>query len=186
VHCFLCEVGFQTRCHLAYPFTWKKKLGVAAHFREKICKKQMRQNLGKEKQKSTCFGIFFTKSAYFQVINFIPVEVSTLCIHSYLPCKSTNPDLESWVGTTRGMQNEENARRLYCWGDYVIRSNAAALERALTPIWLMPITYRSAEAPTKINLKQYWPISFRISMRPPPYNEVILHDWLFPGDFSML
>jgi hypothetical protein len=159
---------------------------VVAHFREKICKKQMRQNLGKEKQKSTCFGIFFTKSAYFQVINFIPVEVSTLCIHSYLPCKSTNPDLESWVGTTRGMQNEENARRLYCWGDYVIRSNAAALERALTPIWLMPITYRSAEAPTKINLKQYWPISFRISMRPPPYNEVILHDWLFPGDFSML
>jgi hypothetical protein len=26
VRCNLCEVGFQTRYHLAYPFIWKKKV----------------------------------------------------------------------------------------------------------------------------------------------------------------
>jgi hypothetical protein len=54
----------------------KKKLGVVAHFREEMCKNHMRQNVGKEKQKSTCFGIFYNV----QVMNFIPVKVSTLYI----------------------------------------------------------------------------------------------------------
>jgi hypothetical protein len=30
-------------------------------------------NVGKEKQKSTCFGIFY-KTAYVQVMNYIPVK----------------------------------------------------------------------------------------------------------------
>jgi septal ring factor EnvC (AmiA/AmiB activator) len=30
-------------------------------FREQICKNHIRQNLGRKKQKSTCFGIFYTK-----------------------------------------------------------------------------------------------------------------------------
>jgi hypothetical protein len=34
--------------------------------------------VGKEKYKSTCFGIFFTKIAHHQVMNFIPAKVSTL------------------------------------------------------------------------------------------------------------
>jgi hypothetical protein len=47
---------------LAYPSVKKKKkLGVVASFREQICKNYMRQNVGKEKQKSTCFGIFLQK-----------------------------------------------------------------------------------------------------------------------------
>jgi hypothetical protein len=37
----------------------KKKLGMVAHFWEEICKNHIRQNVGKEKQKSTCFGIFY-------------------------------------------------------------------------------------------------------------------------------
>jgi hypothetical protein len=37
----------------------------------------MRQNVGKEKHKSTCFGIFY-KNRHVQVMNFIPVKVSTL------------------------------------------------------------------------------------------------------------
>jgi hypothetical protein len=44
---------------LGEPFYLKKKLGVVAHFQEEICKNHMRQNVGKEKQKSNCFGIFY-------------------------------------------------------------------------------------------------------------------------------
>jgi hypothetical protein len=33
-----------------------------ASFREQICKNHMRQNMGREKQKSSCFGIFLQKS----------------------------------------------------------------------------------------------------------------------------
>jgi hypothetical protein len=68
VRCIPCEVAFQTRCHLVYPLHLKKKLGVVAHFREEICKNHMHQNVGTEKQ----------KSPYVQVVNFIPVKVSTL------------------------------------------------------------------------------------------------------------
>jgi hypothetical protein len=44
----------------------------------------MRQNVGKEKQKSTCFGILFTKITYVQVMNFIPVKVATLYLHVFI------------------------------------------------------------------------------------------------------
>jgi hypothetical protein len=37
------------------------KLGVIVSFREQICKNHIRQNLGRKKQKSTCFGIFYSK-----------------------------------------------------------------------------------------------------------------------------
>jgi hypothetical protein len=47
---------------LAYPSIWKKKLGVVAHFRAEICKNHRGRNVGKEKQKSTCFGIFLQNS----------------------------------------------------------------------------------------------------------------------------
>jgi uncharacterized protein YfaT (DUF1175 family) len=73
VCCIPWEVAFQTRCHLAYP----KKLGVVAHVREHICKNDMCQNVGKEKQ-IDLFRNFFTKIAYVQVMNFIPVKVFTL------------------------------------------------------------------------------------------------------------
>jgi hypothetical protein len=55
---------------------------VVASFREQICKNQMRQNVGKEKQKSTCFGIL-SNITYVQVMNFIPVKVSTLYMKFY-------------------------------------------------------------------------------------------------------
>jgi hypothetical protein len=54
---------------------------VVANFRKQIRKNHIRQNVGKEKQKSTCFGIF-TKITSGQVMNFIPVTVSTLYIKS--------------------------------------------------------------------------------------------------------
>jgi hypothetical protein len=63
---------------LGIPFHLKKKLGVVASFREQIYKNHMRQNVGKEKQKSTCFGIFYKNHLEVQVMNFIPVKVSTL------------------------------------------------------------------------------------------------------------
>jgi hypothetical protein len=44
-------------------------LGVFAHFRERMCRGHMRQNVGK---------VFFTGVACFRVMNFIPVGVSTL------------------------------------------------------------------------------------------------------------
>jgi hypothetical protein len=49
-----------------------------------FCKNHVRQNVGKEKQKSTCFGIFY-KNRPCQVMNFIPVKVSTLyrVIHGF-------------------------------------------------------------------------------------------------------
>jgi hypothetical protein len=57
-------------------------LGVVAQFREQIRKNHMRQNVGKKK--STCFGIFYKKIALFQVMNFIPVTVSTLYVRDLL------------------------------------------------------------------------------------------------------
>jgi hypothetical protein len=54
---------------LGIPFHLKKEsLGVVAHFREEICKNHMHQNVNKEKQKSTCFGIFYKN---YEVMNFI-------------------------------------------------------------------------------------------------------------------
>jgi hypothetical protein len=41
------------------PFERKKNLGLVANFWEQIWKNLIRQNVGKEKQKSTCFGIFY-------------------------------------------------------------------------------------------------------------------------------
>jgi hypothetical protein len=54
VGCIPCEVAPQTRRHLAYHiFTFEKnKLKVVAHFLQQTCKNRMRQNVGKEKQKS--------------------------------------------------------------------------------------------------------------------------------------
>jgi hypothetical protein len=51
-------VAFQTRCQLTYPYIWKK-LEVFVHFRDKINKNPMRQNVDKEKQELTGFGIFY-------------------------------------------------------------------------------------------------------------------------------
>jgi hypothetical protein len=42
---------------------------MVARFRERMCKGHMRQNVGK---------VFFTRVAYFRVMNFIPVKISTL------------------------------------------------------------------------------------------------------------
>jgi hypothetical protein len=44
---------------LGIPFHLKKKVRGVANFREQICRNPIRRNVGKEKQKSTCFGIFY-------------------------------------------------------------------------------------------------------------------------------
>jgi hypothetical protein len=59
------------------PFE-KKKLGVVANFWEQIRKNHIRQNVGKEKTKNPPVSGFFTKITNVQVMNFIPVKVSTL------------------------------------------------------------------------------------------------------------
>jgi hypothetical protein len=46
---------------LGIPFHLKKKVRGVANFREPICKNHIGQNVGKEKQKSTFFGIFYKK-----------------------------------------------------------------------------------------------------------------------------
>jgi hypothetical protein len=51
--------GLSNKVSLGIPFYLKKKLGVVAHFLEEMCKNHMRQNVSKEKQKSTYFGIFY-------------------------------------------------------------------------------------------------------------------------------
>jgi hypothetical protein len=78
VRCIPCEVAFQPRSHLAYPYIGKKQLEVIAQFQEHINKNHMRQNVGKGKQNMTSFGIFFTKIVYVQVGHFIPVKFSIL------------------------------------------------------------------------------------------------------------
>jgi hypothetical protein len=46
---------------LGIPFHLKKKVRGGFALPGEDMQKQMRQNLGKEKQKSTCFGIFLQK-----------------------------------------------------------------------------------------------------------------------------
>jgi hypothetical protein len=55
---------------------------VVAQFREQTCKNHTRQNAGKKK--STCFGTPHKKIALFQVMNPIPVTVSTLYVRDLL------------------------------------------------------------------------------------------------------
>jgi hypothetical protein len=50
---------------------------LVAHFPEDICKNHMHQNVDKENKNRPVSG-FFIKIAYVQVMNFIPVKVSTL------------------------------------------------------------------------------------------------------------
>jgi hypothetical protein len=57
VRCISCKVGFQTRCQ---------------------------PKVGKEKQKSTCYGIFY------KIMNFIPFKVSTLYDVKHLPWSATS------------------------------------------------------------------------------------------------
>jgi hypothetical protein len=68
---------------LAYPSIKKKKLGVVANFWKPIRKNHIRQNAGKENKNRPVSG-FFTKITYVQVINFIPVKVSTLYYSLYV------------------------------------------------------------------------------------------------------
>jgi hypothetical protein len=71
------EVDFQTRCHLAYFSIKKKREGWLRASGSRYAKTiGMRQNVGREKQKSV--SGFFTKITNVQVMNFIPVKVSTL------------------------------------------------------------------------------------------------------------
>jgi hypothetical protein len=43
------RIGLSNEVSLDIPLRLKKKLGVVEHFRERICKNHMRQNVGKEK-----------------------------------------------------------------------------------------------------------------------------------------
>jgi hypothetical protein len=81
VRCIPCEVVFQTRCHLTCPSISKKKLGVVAHFRSRYAK-TICVKMSARKNNNRPVSGFFTKIAYFQVMNFIPVKVSTLYIFS--------------------------------------------------------------------------------------------------------
>jgi hypothetical protein len=63
------------------PFHLKKKVGVVAHFGKQICKNRY-VKMWARKNKNRPVSGFFTKIAYFQVMNFIPVKVSTL--YSYI------------------------------------------------------------------------------------------------------
>jgi hypothetical protein len=61
---------------------WPFKRGITWHTLIFEKKKHIRQNVGKEKHKLACFGEFFLQKSprYVQVMNFIPVKVSTLYI----------------------------------------------------------------------------------------------------------
>jgi hypothetical protein len=64
------------------PFYFKKKkLGVVAHFRSRYAK-TICVKMSARKNNNRPVSGFFTKIAYFQVMNFIPVKVSTLYIFS--------------------------------------------------------------------------------------------------------
>jgi hypothetical protein len=52
---------------------------VVAHFREQICKNHIRQTWARKNKNRPVSG-YFIKIAYFQVMNFIPVKVSSLYI----------------------------------------------------------------------------------------------------------
>jgi hypothetical protein len=69
--------GLSKEVSLGKPSYLKKKLGVVAHFQEEIYKNHMRQNVDKEKKNRPVSG-FFTQITDVQVMNFIPVKVSTL------------------------------------------------------------------------------------------------------------
>jgi hypothetical protein len=51
--------GLSNEVSLGIPFHLKKKVRGCCELPGQICKNHMRQNMGREKQKSTCFGIFY-------------------------------------------------------------------------------------------------------------------------------
>jgi hypothetical protein len=83
VRCIPCEVVSQTRCHLTCPsISKKKKVGGGCAFPGADMQKPYASKCRQGKMIIDLFRDFFTKIAYFQVMNFIPVKVSTLYIFS--------------------------------------------------------------------------------------------------------
>jgi hypothetical protein len=76
VRCIPCEVVFQTRCHLTYPSIKKKKVWGGCALPGADMQKPYASKCGQTKNRPV--SGFFTKIVYFQVMNFIPVNVSTL------------------------------------------------------------------------------------------------------------
>jgi hypothetical protein len=56
--------------------------GVVANFRQQIRKNHIRQTWARKNKNRPVSG-FFTTITYVQVINFIPVKVSTVCNRKY-------------------------------------------------------------------------------------------------------
>jgi hypothetical protein len=69
-------------CHLAYPSIRRKKVRGGSELPEADTQKPTTPKCGQEKTKVDLFRDFFTKMTHVQVINFIPVKVSTLYIFS--------------------------------------------------------------------------------------------------------
>jgi hypothetical protein len=75
VHCIPCEVGVQTRCRCHLPLHLKKK---SCALPEADMQQPYMPKYGQGKTKIDLFRDFFTKIFYVQVMNFIPIKVSTL------------------------------------------------------------------------------------------------------------
>jgi hypothetical protein len=73
---------------LGIPFHLKKKLGVVASFSGADMQKPYAPKYEQGKTKIDLFREFFTKIIYVQVMNFIPVKVSTLYASYYCVVKT--------------------------------------------------------------------------------------------------
>jgi hypothetical protein len=70
--------GLSNEVSLDIPFHLKKKVGGGCALPGADMQKPYASKCGQGKIKIGLFREFFTKIAYFQVVNFIPVKVSTL------------------------------------------------------------------------------------------------------------
>jgi hypothetical protein len=66
VRCIACEVAFQTRCHLAYPNIWKKKVMGGCALPGADIQKPYAPKCGKRKTKIDLFRDFLQKSPSYE------------------------------------------------------------------------------------------------------------------------